>query len=1440
MPITRRFADLTDEEIEKIETGSILRGRGRYGTTDWDGLLKSRRILIVSEAGVGKTYECQRCRDRLWAAGEPAFLLELATLADDDVLDILSSEEHKRFESWKAAQSGDATFFLDSIDELKISQKSFKQALKRLNRAIAGNLARTRIVITTRPIVIDRQTIAAELEIPARAITEPTAEAFADIATRRKSSNQTSSDEPPNWRNVGLLPLARDQIADFASEQGVHDTDALLSDIDQRDGWDYTERPMDLIELCSDWKEHHRIRNHGEQAEANATNKLKPRTDRPEKAALTTERALEGASRIALAALLTRKLTIRYSAESDHLHTADAALDASKVLLNWSQPECDTLLERALFGFANYGRVRFHHRSVIEYLAARRLDTKMKSGVPIVAIKRVLFAETAQGLNVVRPSMRPVAAWLSLWHTTIFSEVKAREPEVLLSEGDPQSLSPAQRADVLTEYVTRYGSGGWRGHQIPDIQVRRFASIELGSTVRRLWWNGVENPEVRELLFELIGAGKMSDCADFVYDVAVNSSSTISERLSALDALIALQDKRIDGIGRSLVTDNALWPSEIARRATLRLFPRHLDVKQFCGILPRIREAPRAIGDLTWTLPRLIAEEKFSTAALGELREGLTQAVTYGAKWEANKWPHATTRRPDLLPGLVATCNRQFRDGAITEALVKSAMAALRFSKEETANDSAEASLRAYLSEAPSSFREKAFWADDALLEALNKMTDAWHRVFWISHHGGIRLSPDKDREWVFRRLSDPSGTELQREMMLYAAMIDLARQGDDPLKHLEELKVHVADSPALLSIINARMKPPEGSEQLRKMQEENAKREEQRKQKDAEARSSWIKFWREIAESPDQVFDASRADNTAWNLWQAMERAGPESRASGWSRRFIEEQFGKETADRLRTTLMRMWRTDKPTLRNERPPEEKNRIFVKWQLGLAAIYAESEDPQWAAKLTEDEAKLAARYAPMELSRYPAWLEQLAAAHPSAVDDTLGRELSEALSELSGDSSASISLQNVRNAGPSVAALFVPRVKKWLDDLRDKGFSNAANEDLINQAIDLLLMFGNPALRNELASAASDEVAKGLNTPFVRVWLPLLMRLRPAEGVAALESGLKDKTVSTRGLGVQWVGRLFGRHRHNSTVDLQRPEFTPTLLLRLLRLTYQHVRITDDQKHEGSYSPDDRDDAEEGRNWILSTLLSLHGQEAWDTKLEMSNDPLFAHFKDRIILLARERAAEEVDGSALTEAQFVQFDRRGEVPTTTRDGLFEVMRDRLADIDDLLLQDISPRGTWALIKDEYLMRREIARELESKANGVYRVDQEAATADEKETDIRLRATASAHQAVIEVKIGDKPRSGKELRDTIKAQLVTKYMAPQSMGAGCLLITLSSDKTWIDPETGDTLDFPNLVHMLNVEAKKVSLELGGSVRLLVKGYDLRPRLKPEREAKVRKS
>jgi hypothetical protein len=78
----------------------------------------------------------------------------------------------------------------------------------------------------------------------------------------------------------------------------------------------------------------------------------------------------------------------------------------------------------------------------------------------------LLFAE-CYGEELVIPSMRPIAAWLALWVESVRRELTKREPEALLSLGDPESLSLAVRAEIVRAFAKAYGEGGWRGLNIP-------------------------------------------------------------------------------------------------------------------------------------------------------------------------------------------------------------------------------------------------------------------------------------------------------------------------------------------------------------------------------------------------------------------------------------------------------------------------------------------------------------------------------------------------------------------------------------------------------------------------------------------------------------------------------------------------------------------------------------------------------------------------------------------------------------------------------------------------------------------------------------------------------------------------------------------------------------------------------------------------------------
>lgn len=141
MEIQRTFQNIPESKLSESDHQFFLVNLGWSTGIDWDDLLRSKRVLIVSEAGAGKTYECKTQCKRLWSEGEAAFYLELARLSVcSDLRSLLGHDEELRLDEWLASQSEIATFFLDSIDELKLSLGSFEEALKRLGKGIAGQL----------------------------------------------------------------------------------------------------------------------------------------------------------------------------------------------------------------------------------------------------------------------------------------------------------------------------------------------------------------------------------------------------------------------------------------------------------------------------------------------------------------------------------------------------------------------------------------------------------------------------------------------------------------------------------------------------------------------------------------------------------------------------------------------------------------------------------------------------------------------------------------------------------------------------------------------------------------------------------------------------------------------------------------------------------------------------------------------------------------------------------------------------------------------------------------------------------------------------------------------------------------------------------------------------------------------------------------------------
>lgn len=1438
--ITRSFRDLSADEMKDPEVLQTLAAFGWSKTIAWDDLLQSDRIMLLSEAGTGKTFESKEQAKRLTEGGLPAFFVELVSLAASPIEQLFSPAEAKRFDEWKSRDLETAYFFLDSIDEMELSHGKFQTALRNLSRSIDGFQDRAKVVVTSRPIAIDFATFRDELALAPVPQSEPTMapndrleeliRGTARKAAAKPAATNASEKQAPVWRTVALMPLSNDQIDQMLALYEISDGEALKEEIEKRRVWDFARRPQDLIEICAYWKARKRLGSKAEQVEQNILAKVRETGGREALVSLPDERAIEGAERLALALALTRHKSIRVSSNSLDDQEADTALDPAKVLTDWSAKERKELLQRGIFGFASYGRIRFHHRSVFEFLAARRLHKlSSEQRLPKRALLRLLFGER-YGQKVVFPATRPVAAWLALWNDAVRSEIIAREPEALIEGGDPESFTPDEKNRILAAFAARYASSAWRGIHFPYEQVRRFAGPELSPTVRQIWTQGVSNPEIEELLVDIVQAGRLTDCLDIARAVATDPAANANNRVTAFIAVSEMDESQTaDKIAASLLDPSARWTESAKQQLLDTLFPKHLSVDQFCELLFQFQTPAREIGGPTWHLPGIMGALRVDPGIRAELRSKVATAVEVATK-PSDQWPGYQSPLSYLGNGLAALCLIDLRpDNSISDDLIKACVIAHRCHDTDYGDEKPVDQLRAFFAQGGRDVRQRAYQAASKFCLEHWPGKDAWEHCYHTGHEGLVIIDRQDDLDWLLDEATRSDSEPIERSAAFEHA-IRLAGRDQTLLARCEA----VAKDPALVARLEEWRAPSKTDRQMAEWEIERAEDKKKRDEAENKRVADW-QAWRDsVVADPKRAFSGKRLAPTVGNFWHLFntERANIAERAT-WSRSFIVELFDDAVADEAQRGFSTYWRKERIPLGSERPEKDRNLYYYRWLYGLLGVYAEaSANPNWATLLSAREAGKAARYATQELNKLPSWFESLLVAHPKAVDQTLGKELSLQLAQATGFNHPGL-LSDFYNATEAVRTFFAPRVWAWLSNrlptIRDDEGKRRLHEH-VDRAIAWLLKSPGGINRKGIGSLAKRRLRNGLDHPLSLLWMMALLTTAPEAAIALLQSSLPKLNAQDR---YQFAENLFAalgeRHGVHFGPDLSSPDFTAVALHQLVRLAYQEIAIAKDidRSGGGTYSPTARDNAQRGRDAALGALLSKTGPEAWSAKMAMRTDPLFAHFKDRLDHLARATVATEAEGDALSEDDIRQLDRYGEAPPADRDGMFEMMIDRLADIEHDLLSEFDERALLASITDENVMQRALARRLKDRANHAYTVDREAEVTNAKKTDIRLRSVRGNQQAAIELKLANNGWSMRDLLNAVERQLVGQYLQHDECKAGCLLITIAKDRTWEHPETRARLEFSEMIELLSKRAEVIAEELGHAARIGVVGIDLRP-------------
>lgn len=1429
IPLEREFRILSETERadpSQIDADLLLAGRGLR----WGQVLETERVVIYASAGSGKTAELQAQARALRSAGRSAFFAPLEAIARDGLENHLLGEgaAGERFGQWKADGASDAWFFLDSVDELKLTRSKLNHALNKFRRDVGQALPRAKIILSTRPLDW-RSGDDDEVLLQGLRRTEDTARAQLSnddqfMAVFDDENENAKPDEQADARvlHIALQPLNAEQVRTFAGAASVNAIDAFMHEVEERDAWALVSRPLDLKAQIAHWNRHGRLGTKVEQTQAAIDYMLRddPERERLDITALSAHRARRGAERLALAMKLKRCRTI---ALPDAAAELPDAVDAAAVLTDWSKAEVETLLRRPMFDLAAKGRVRFQNRDLEDFLSATRLKSMRENGMPASRFRQLFLADR-YGESALIPSMRSVAAWLAHWDDGIRREVLAREPEVLVTGGDPEGLPFETKEAILRAFFDAYRGGEWRGLDLPRADIQRLADPQLAGLVTEFWHSGEVNIEVRQLLMQLISLAPMEDAMSIAINAAMDEDEDYLVRILAVKALArAARQDDLSRIARDMIDNPSRWSDRVVTNVFDVLFPEAISADELVQLVRRVSEPEYSLQGFAWPLYAFAKRANLNSPEMRELEAKMADAIL-GAWDTETSWYHPKSELAQLAPALTVLTKRRLEAGEpLTQLLADNASVSLRFHHSTLASDEGQ-ELRALISERPEG-RRYALLADLRVAPECVKSRSPHERLFRCVHDGVLGYLREDDWPWLLQTVGDPSSA-VDREVFLEAALdVWFARgRNDDDLKQLREA---AAGDNVLISRLEEVLKPASPNPEIEAMEAEHRERQKERNAARERNRQAWRDWRDQVQSDPEAAFSDAERKQTLRHVIAWLREAGRDNTIAYANWRAIRPAMGDAFADRLEEVLRDYWRNNDAPLWSRLSDEEQGRIGESRQLALTGLLIEaSTASDWPTALSAEEARRAAEWGLTELNGFPEWFEALVEHHPQSVQSVLS-------AELRAEFGARASLAHPHTLS---AVRYGPvAVKQLVRDELEDALRNWPVGEQAGQSDQSVLMLGSiifsrldtGPVDGALLDHCSASFKADAFQPSGSAWLKALCASDLQRGVRAMEAALDRVGNESGEQPLSWLAALFGDVvGGGKSISL---DDDADLLVRLTRLAYRIAAPDDDVRHEGVYSPDDRDNAQSARDRILMGVIDRPGPESHAALKRLASEPLFAHMPDRLRHLAREKAAKDCEPEPIAEQGFREFEQRYCISPRNNGELLNALCDRFEQIDhDLKHHDFSDRPQLAGFEDEDAMQISLARKLSDLAHGHFEVERETEVADKKEPDIRLIARDFSGKAAIEVKIADGKSSWsvRQLEDALSRQLVGQYLRHEQCRVGALVVTYAGRKGFRNPETKATMSFDQIIEHLNRHAERIEAENNHTFLLKVIGLDLR--------------
>lgn len=1408
--LKRQFTPWTEKDGKSID--AYFAARHSFFTKDWQHILEEFRVVILAEAGSGKTEELKARTRSLQAEGKTAFYATVQDVARDG-LDSATGEAAK-VSAWRNGNQP-AWLFIDSVDEAKLDGIRLETALRKIADGIEGARSRAHIIISGRYTDWEFRADLARLEhyLPVAGdqadLSPPSSDAIL-IATLDYSSRRKEKKEAVKALVVLMAPLDEERVRGFARGKNIKDLDAFIQAIGDGNLWAFARRPMDLDWLTAYWLKHNRFGTLAAMIEASLTERLRETnlTRRP-KDAIATDAAMRAAERIGAAMVFGRSDKLLIPDSEVRAPTATGELDIAHILLDWSEDHRNRLLTRAIFDPATFGRIRLHNDNegnVRSFLTARWLVERRKANCSWQTLKDMLFAES-YGISVIKPSLQKTAAWLSIWDKDVAREVLARGPELLLTAGDPASLPLDTQREALTTLAKNLLANGEHLSFIDLDCLRRFSTPDLVPDIQALWREHKSHEEVRILLLRMIWLGRLSGCDDIVEEAAFGSYYDKYTQVFSGRALLAAANASLRQRYADHIRDTAeKLPAITVWEALEKLYPAEIDTASLLNIIARIPDDARSgVGDsLEYHGPNLVLLVH-SRTELELLTNGLLDQL--GDRIEEYEGSETAAEKA-YFPSIDAAAHALMALAKPDEAPAPALRAAFRIGERRFYRNRQETPEVWGDLHTTVQRREIAFWAAVDHFNGDRRMNGKP-----IEHESQLEImgwSPDlkiEDADWLLAAIS--ARTTFEDRSLALQAVFRLWHFTNQPKQLLTRIEKAAAIDARLEERLRMWREPRKISPAEERLNKQVAANRAKHAKQEAKRNKSWIDFVAKIKADPDQLrrlplTKSGNVDGRLFYLWELLH-----SMDDYRSQYAIEDTSalipitGKEVADAERDGLIAMWRQWVPKLESERPAESRNSYSKIDCMGIAGVTLEAEiTPGWPKNLTSTDAKLAAKYGTLELNGFPKWMPRLAEAFPQEVCEILIGEIRSELDDASENPRYAV-LHDISYGPRDLARIVAPPL---LDEVKKRPTIKPANVTLALRA---------------LAKGVTDEGAefyalcidrfRSCGAELEGDYFAAAFRIDPVAATEVLGVTLDSmKPKAQTLLALRVLPKLFG-DRITEEED-QAVALPFDALQRLVLLAYQTIRVEEDNYHPPGvpFSSDTRDSAERSRSLLFNLFAGTRGRATFESLMRMAKLNDFPIPPQRLIEIAHHRAAEDAEHSPWESSEAYALEKECDTSPVTPEDLQRVGLRRIADIQhDLLHADFAQGLTLKAMPSEREVQKWAANELNNRRGRAYSVERESHVADEKEPDIRLRAKVSDASVPIEIKVAES-WSLTELEEALDIQLAGRYLRDKDAKRGVLLLVHLMKRTrgWPDAKRR-ALSFEAVVAHLQAKANNTA-------------------------------